>query len=236
MTGNHFDQPIGESEPIPEGAIGHRVAPGAFARLAPEAAREDRPARPRAFGSRAGTISGYVLVALATGMVMMFLWRDADAGQMPVLVLKEDLPAHRMLTEDDVTLSTATSAGKDGYVSLPVTGRLTLRAVKKDQPLTKADLSPDVTKVLGTAPVVVGVSVPHPGGLNGALQSGDRVRLLLSGATGVRAEVDAFVLSVASGGAGRQASLVVALRRKDAERHAAALLEGNILVVKRVRA
>ncbi|WP_062434424.1 hypothetical protein [Herbidospora daliensis] len=230
MNGNRDDHSGGDGQPVSEEDEGHPVAAGRYASLEDQALWENRPARRQTYRSRAGIISRYVLVAIAAGLAVTFLWRDADADRLPVLVLKEDFPAYRMLTEGDVTLSTAASAGRDDYVSLPVSGRLTLKAVKKNQPLTRADLSPDVTKVVGTTPIVAGVSVPYPGGLNGALQPGDHVRLML---TGARAELDAFVLSVASGGAGKQVSLVVVLKQKDAERHAAALLEGRILVVKR---
>jgi hypothetical protein len=89
------------------------------------------------------------------------------------------MAAFHTLTMADLTVETRQARRGERFASAPVDGRLTMRAVRKGQPLVPDDVSPDVAAALGQKPVVTGVKVSHAGVLAGDLQAGQRIDLVL---------------------------------------------------------
>ncbi|WUI03931.1 hypothetical protein OHR68_19740 [Spirillospora sp. NBC_00431] len=171
------------------------------------------------------------LVALA--VIAAGFWTiRGDGPETPVLVAKGDLPAFHTLTSTDFTLGTRRTRDKQHYATLPVDGRLTLRAIKRDAPLLREDVGPDAARALGTQVVVVGVNVTKAAVLGGAVQTGDQVQLDLSRDGKRIAVLDALVLSVVAAAGEKDWSLVVALKTDDGRRHGPSLASSDIVLLR----
>jgi hypothetical protein len=130
-------------------------------------------------------------------------------------------------------MDTRVALNSGAYASVPVEGRITLKAIKKGEPLLDSDLSPSVRGLLQGRLTVVGLDVSRGDVLGGGLRSGDAVQVLLIRRARDPIELQAAVLSASpAGSAGTTWSLVVAMRERDARRHATALAGGNVLVLK----
>jgi Flp pilus assembly protein CpaB len=149
-----------------------------------------------------------------------------------VLVATRDLPAYQVITADDVTLSTRDADEAEKYATLPVAGRLSLKPIAKDRPVRQDDVAPDVASVLGKDLVVHGFDVPPAAVLGGALQSGDRIELLLVRDGRRLARLDTVVLSVTGAELAPSRTLVVALRAKDADANELAIGIGTAVVLR----
>lgn len=179
--------------------------------------------------ARPGPLSwfSFILVALvlAAGAVW-FTGRPAD--QVPVLVAKEDIPAFHRLTAADLTLALRDKDNKDPYAGLPVEGRLTLNAVKKDAALRQGDVAPDIAAVMGNDFVLRGFTVAPASVLGGSLAPGNRIQLLLMRDGRRLASLTAIVVKVSDDAR----SLTVALRQRDANQQATAIGAGTAEVLR----
>ena len=177
----------------------------------------------------AGPLSRYwfmiVVLLLAAGAVW-FTGRRAD--QVPVLVAKEDIPAFHRLTAADLTLALRDKDAKNSYAGLPVEGRLTLNALKKDTPLRQGDVAPDIAAVMGEDFVLRGFPVAPAAALGGGLAPGNRVQLLLMRDGRQLASLTAVVVKVGDDAR----SLTVALRQRDVTRQATAIGAGTAEVLR----
>jgi hypothetical protein len=183
-------------------------------------------------GARAGTFSRYILVIAFTALATVLLWRMSESREVPVLIVKRDLPAYHLLSMNDVVLGTRSGDEEGQYAVLPIEGRLTLRSVRENEALATSDLSPKVTGFLGRTVAVTGVSIPHAGALAGVLKSGDRIRLVVLRKGRKAVQLSALVISpVTKDGTGR-ALLAVVLSRKDAEAYASDLLSDSVLLLR----
>jgi hypothetical protein len=166
-----------------------------------------------------------VVLLLAAGAVW-FTGRRAD--QVPVLVAKEDIPAFHRLTAADLTLALRDKDAKNSYAGLPVEGRLTLNALKKDTPLRQGDVAPDIAAVMGEDFVLRGFPVAPAAALGGGLAPGNRVQLLLMRDGRQLASLTAVVVKVGDDAR----SLTVALRQRDVTRQATAIGAGTAEVLR----
>jgi hypothetical protein len=97
----------------------------------------------------AGPLSRYLLV-LALIVVAAAIYLTADSPkQVPVYVAARDIPAYHHITAEDVTLSTRNADETAKYATSPIDGRLSLKPLAKDKPISAADIAPDVAKILG---------------------------------------------------------------------------------------
>jgi hypothetical protein len=212
--------------PIPEGWHTSAAAP----RREPETAGPG-PGRPTRL--RRGPFSRVVFGLVALGLVASALWAvRSDGPATPVLLATADLPAFHSLTSADFTMRTRRTRDKERYATLPVDGRVTLRAVKKGTPLLRADVGPDAARALRANVVVVGVNVTKAAVLGGALRTGERVQLVLSEKGNRTTALDALVMSVVAGSGGKDWSLVVALKADEGRRYSPSLASNEIAVLR----
>ncbi|WP_186405093.1 SAF domain-containing protein [[Actinomadura] parvosata] len=156
---------------------------------------------------------------------------------MAVLVATTDLPAYHEVKMEQLTMDTRVALDGGGYASVPVEGRLTLKAIKKGEPLLESDLSPSVRGILQGQLMVVGLDVSRGDVLGGRLEGGDPVRVLLLRKGRGPVELKAFVLSSSPAApAGTAWSLVVAMNGHDARKYAVSLAGGDLLILKDPRA
>ncbi|MFD0732298.1 SAF domain-containing protein [Planotetraspora mira] len=169
---------------------------------------------------------------MITALVVVLLWKLSESRQVPVLVVKRNLPAYHLLSMDDVVLSTRPAEEEAHYAALPIDGRLTLKPIQRDEALATSDLSPKVTDFLGHAVVVTGISVPGAGALAGTLRSGDRIRLIFPGRSRKVLGLNGVVMSPVTKESNGRASLAVALRLKEAEAHASEILSDRVFLLR----
>ncbi|GIH21806.1 hypothetical protein Aph01nite_01160 [Acrocarpospora phusangensis] len=180
-----------------------------------------------------GPFSGAILLLVATGVVVALVWMLMSERQVPVLVAGADLPAYHELNMNDLTIDVRTALDGEGYATVPVEGRLTLKAIKKGEPLLTSDVSPSVRRLISGALTVVGLDVSRADVLGGALRSGDLIQVLLVQRGRPSTEVRAVVLSASEPArAGADWSLVLAMNERTARRHAALLAESEVVIFK----
>lgn len=182
----------------------------------------------------AGPLSRYMLVvallAVATAVAYVGT-RERGSVSVAVLVPKADMAAFHALTMADVTVETRQAGHGERFATVPVDGRLTMRAVRKGQPLVLDDVSPDVTAALGQKPVVTGIKVSHAGAFAGDLRAGQRIDLVLVRDNQKVAELGAIVLTAKPAGADSQDwTLVVGMREADSTAHQVDLATSEISV------
>jgi hypothetical protein len=165
---------------------------------------------------------------------------NREKRDIPVLIAARDIPAYHVITSSDLVLGTRAGDRRGTYASLPVEGRLTLTAIGKNQPLHQSQIAPDIASVLPGPLTVHGFAATRATVLNGALQAGDRVELLLvdddkrlalRDADDVALDrLSAVVLSVT--GNSETPTLVVALRTEEADANEVAIAIGTAVVFK----
>ena len=183
----------------------------------------NRDRRDRAARLGAGPLSRYLLVlallAVAAAVAYVGTRRD-DNISVAVLVPKVDMPAFHALTMADLTVETRKTRRGERFATVPVDGRLTMRAVRKGQPLVPDDVSPDIAAALGRKPIVTGVKVSHAGAFAGGLQAGQRIDLVLVRGRQRIAELNAIVLATKPvGESSEDWTLIVGIREADAKAH-----------------
>ncbi|MEV4751634.1 SAF domain-containing protein [Streptosporangium sp. NPDC049248] len=172
-----------------------------------------------------------------TGTVIAAVWGLVTNRQVPVLVAVSDLPAYHEVTLNDLTMDTRAVLGENDYVTLPVDGRITLKNLKKGQPLLNTDLSPKIQGMVRGDLRVVGLDVSRGDVLGGALQSGDPVLVLLIERGHPPRELRAVVLSASSAGATTTNwSLVLVMNGREARNHAATLARNDVLILRNPKA
>lgn len=184
-----------------------------------------------------GPFSGFILAVAVTGTVIAAVWGLVTNRQVPVLVAVSDLPAYHEVTLNDLTMDTRAVLGENDYVTLPVDGRITLKNLKKGQPLLNTDLSPKIQGMVRGDLRVVGLDVSRGDVLGGALQSGDPVLVLLIERGHPPRELRAVVLSASSAGATTTNwSLVLVMNGREARNHAATLARNDVLILRNPKA
>ncbi len=193
---------------------------------------DDLPATPelQLRRARAGPLSRYLLVLAVLAVAAAIFVTNRRPDQVAVLVATRDVPAYQTIAAGDVTLGLRAAA--QGYASLPVAGRLSLRGLTKGQPLRQADIAPDVAAALGPKLVVQGFPVAPATVLDGALSPGERIQVVLVRGGRKLAQLDAVVLSVSGADPAPTRTLVVAIRRADAKADATAIAVGTASVSK----
>ncbi|WP_329428024.1 hypothetical protein OG339_01125 [Streptosporangium sp. NBC_01495] len=152
---------------------------------------------------------------------------------MPVFIVASDLPAYHEVTLNDLTMDTRAALGENDYATLPVDGRITLKAIEKGEPLLNADLSPSIRGLVSGDLRVVGLDVTRGDVLGGALRSGDPVLVLLIEKGYPPRELRAVVLSASSAGTTTANwSLVLAMNGREARSHAATLARNDVLILR----
>ncbi|MEU8278095.1 SAF domain-containing protein [Microbispora bryophytorum] len=194
------------------------------------ASRQPQTLRPRI---TRGPFSGIVTVLVVTGLVVAGLWSLTANRQVPVLVATADLPAYQEVEMKQLTLDTRVASDAGDYATVPVEGRITLKAIKKGEPLLDSDLSPSVRGLIRGQLMVIGLDVSRGDVLGGGLRSGDPIRVLLVRRDREPIEIRAVVLSASpASSVGTAWSLVVAMSGQDARRHAGTLASGDLLILK----
>ena len=173
-----------------------------------------------------------VLVSAAVTIAWAWIHAQERTPEMPVLIAAKNLPAYHALTDSDVTLGLAPARGKTDYATFPVAGALTLRPIKKGQPVAGEDISSNVVQLLGNNVVVVGLSIPPSAALGGTLSGGDEIQFLLGGHLRARKNIDAVILSVIGPGAkSNHDTVVVALQKRVARRYGRLLAAGDFVMI-----
>jgi hypothetical protein len=148
-----------------------------------------------------------------------------------VLIATRNLSAYQALTDSDVSIGFRPAGGQNYYASLPIDGKLTLRPIRKGQPITGEEISPDVVQFLGSNVTVAGLNISRAAALGGTLSSGDRIQILLGGSQ-QNVKFDAVILSIVERGISPDHELIVAaLQTQYAERYGRLLAAGNGVVI-----
>jgi len=151
-----------------------------------------------------------LIVAGSAAAIVLALALDGDRDGMPVWRAVGDVPAHSILTQQDVRLATDGSPG-EAFVDDAI-GHLTLRPLPRGAVVKSTDIGPDIPRELGRDAVVVGVETAPADAVAGALEPGDRVLVVVS-----PRDVEGIAMSIKAG-RGRY-HVAVALRRADAKSH-----------------
>lgn len=174
-----------------------------------------------------------LIVIVIGGVVLAFGLKWIRQSSVPVLVITGNIPSYHVLGRNDITITSKRVSNASRYARYPVDGRVVLRRLEKGAPLLRTDLGPSLGKLAKAPVVVTGVQVSRASVLGGTLKASDSIRLLLPSGSRKPVSIDAIVMSVSRDEkTSPPYSLVVAIRKDDAAKHAPNLASPRLIVVR----